>query len=499
MEKSVKKLIAAVLSLILAAAMVVTMSYAWMTLSSAPIAEGLQITIGGGNVILIAADQTETVNGETYHYPAKFNSMLNFNTWKSYDYLNEITSLSPVSTADGVRWFIPEYYDLDDLAIQNGDAVAGQMKPIEAFTMDTSLSYGNLTAEEQAARGRGGYVYLDFWVVSPGTDYKLRISQGDENGGSYLLELLEPAKVEGDTDESADSYVLTATEGTAAASARVGFLTNEDQVTDDSMRYYQNSLSYDDRYTKLKGVFHEEGEILWESLSSHFTIYEPNADLHPAGEDGSYQITSPLTWESGEIRPTDISDQLTVQLANRWKEYTDSGLSLAELFQTAIIGKTFDSTDEVKTTFYHDYLQNQLMPYVQKGKFIKNTVSLYNSADDSGTVSAEMIAALGQAGATDDTCIVSLEKNIPQRIRMFVWIEGQDPDCVNLSGDLDLALSIELAGSKIDENGQTSTEQEDTQQNTPVAGYAVPHWSSLPMPVRYSTGTWKRLRGFWEI
>lgn len=492
MKKAFLKLIAAFMSLILAAAMVVTMSYAWMTLSTTPIAEGLQISIGGGNVILIAADQTQTVDGETYHFPAKFNQTLNFNAWDAYDYLDEVGALSPVSTADGVNWIIPEYYDLDDLAVHNGEAVAGQMKPMSAFTLDTALTYGNLTREEQADRGRGGYVYLDFWVVSPGTDYQLRISQGDENGGSYLLELQEPA------DGDGDAYTLTATAGSAAASARVGFLVNEDLVTDDSMRYYQNSLGYDDRYTRLRGIFHEEGEIAWQSGSSRFTIYEPNADLHPEGVAGSYAVTSPLTWESGSISPTDVGDRLAVQLTNSWKAYSHTGVSLEELFQTALVGKSFDSLDEVKNAFYHDYLQDQLMPYVNKGSFIQNTASLYSLVGGDGTVDPSELEALGKAGATDDICIVSLEKNTPQRIRMFVWLEGQDVDCVNALGDLDLALSIELAGSKIDENGQqTNTAQETAQQDPPNDGYAVAYRSSLPLPVRYSTGTGERVRLVW--
>jgi hypothetical protein len=29
---------------------------------------------------------------------------------------------------------------------------------------------------------------------------------------------------------------------------------------------------------------------------------------------------------------------------------------------------------------------------------------------------------------------------------MFIWLEGQDVDCVNVSQVLDLALSIEFAG-----------------------------------------------------
>ena len=42
--------------------------------------------------------------------------------------------------------------------------------------------------------------------------------------------------------------------------------------------------------------------------------------------------------------------------------------------------------------------------------------------------------------------IVKLEKNVPQRIRMFVWLEGQDVDCALSAFADSLALGLELAG-----------------------------------------------------
>ena len=51
------------------------------------------------------------------------------------------------------------------------------------------------------------------------------------------------------------------------------------------------------------------------------------------------------------------------------------------------------------------------------------------------------------AGATDDVIIVDLQKDVPQRIRMFVWVEGQDVDCTNVLADAGLMINLELAGS----------------------------------------------------
>ena len=88
------------------------------------------------------------------------------------------------------------------------------------------------------------------------------------------------------------------------------------------------------------------------------------------------------------------------------------------------------------------------MTYVNKGEFIKNTESLYEYVQ-SGIIDAATFGTLEGAGATDDIAIVELEKNVPQRIRMFIWLEGEDVDCVNGAAACNFALSIEFAGSNV--------------------------------------------------
>jgi hypothetical protein len=68
----------------------------------------------------------------------------------------------------------------------------------------------------------------------------------------------------------------------------------------------------------------------------------------------------------------------------------------------------------------------------------------------SGLTSAEY-KALPKSGATEDVYIIKLERNVPQRIRMFVWIEGQDVDCVNAVAASNFAINLELAGGNDEE------------------------------------------------
>ena len=62
---------------------------------------------------------------------------------------------------------------------------------------------------------------------------------------------------------------------------------------------------------------------------------------------------------------------------------------------------------------------------------------------------AEQMQSLAQAGAADHAVITTLRRNVPQRIRVFVWLEGQDGDCA-AAGAVEasqIALRLEFAGA----------------------------------------------------
>lgn len=122
-RKQYTKLVVAVISILMATAMVVTVSYAWMTISDNPVLTGIQVTIGGGTTILLAPDVTQQLeDGTVVHYPGTFSNRLNFNQEKGYEYLQTVLGLSPVSTVDGVTWVMPVFYDANDEEVKNGSA-----------------------------------------------------------------------------------------------------------------------------------------------------------------------------------------------------------------------------------------------------------------------------------------------------------------------------------------------------------------------------------------
>lgn len=444
MNKMYFKLIAITLTLILSASVVVMSSYAWFVLSGNPVATGIQVTIGGGNTILVAQDITQVVDGETFHYPGHFTDTMNFAQFKDYAYLKEVGGLSPVSTANGVDWFLPTYYDYNDNEVLNGEALPGQLKDVSEFYVDSELKHANLPATDTEMIQKGSYVYLDFWAVAPGGDFTLRISTGDDSSGSFVIDLMTPEKADNIT-----GYSLGYTDNNAASAVRVGFLANPVRLTDDTMLHYQSSRAFDDRFTSLNGLYHEPDTGTSYLDSNRFTIYEPNGNTHPNGTaaDGTYVQTRPVGLVDGVPQEVSVADRLTVQKYSFWfVAETGIGTALEQRFQAALMGMKTEkmSLAEISAEFYGTYLQGQMSPYVDKGEFITRTADLYKYG---GYASVEEFAALDDSGATEDVYIIQLERNVPQRIRMFIWLEGQDIDCVNAIGAASFAVNIELAGS----------------------------------------------------
>ena len=437
LKKTTRKFIAAIISLVMMITMTVSVSYAWVILSSNPAVSGAQITIAGGTTILIAPDITETVivDGKeiTVHYPGEFNDSVNFAKDGSYAYLASLSGLTPVSTADGISWLSATY-----------DEITGELNSIDKFDVDNTLSKANLTDPSKD----GNYIYLDFWVVSPGSDYKLRVSSDVKSGeGTSVLEL--PGVKE--DDKTLTGLSLEDPANNTAASVRVGFLANNQRAADNDTLSYSRSDGFDSRYNKLYGRYQEKGDEPDRVHNSRFTIYEPNGTLHPSGcaNNGDYVVTKPLAYDlfTELIYEKNIKDILTVQKNNEWKMFSGDR-QFDQIFQAGISGMDGITKENAMYRFFDEYLQWRVAQYITAGKFFSSTDTLYANAVSGRAEAASLETNVGLAGATDDVYITTLERNTPQRIRMFIWLEGQDIDCSATSiGATEFLLNIELAGA----------------------------------------------------
>lgn len=413
------KILASALLIVLSLSMLVMVTFAWYVMSTAPEVSGMQIKIGS-DTIRVAPDCKDE-SGQ--HYPGAFQGVLETDATAIPE---NFWGLIPVSTADGKHWFSATYESLED----GGDQID------DKYLEDTTLSSANLTARPKSG---GNYLYLDFWVVAP-KDYDLRVStatQGSGQSGSYV-KVFPQVKM-----DDAGNYSLDETQRQAESSLRIGFLVNEDRVSGDS---YKNSTNYDSAYKILKGEYQKPGEALPTSQTS-FTIYEPNCDWHADTEsNGHYNQTLPLAWKDGKVKPVtleSVQTKLAAQTSATWTR-TDDGTQtkLDQALQTAMLEakateRSITNGQSAGEYLLNQHLKGQLSGYITSGQFIEKTGTLKDETD---------INTIKQSGATTDAVIVSLKKNVPQRIRMFVWLEGQDIDCTNEAALKTLLLNLELAG-----------------------------------------------------
>lgn len=429
-KKAYIKIACTAAALLCAMAMIVMSSYAWLTASTSPVAEGIQVAVGGGSTILLAPD---LMNDAGKHYPGAFGATLRLD-----DLLNTgaYSGLTPVSTANGLNWYLPAYYTEDDLEVQAGTAKVGDLKPYDQFLCDETLTYANLPVDDERA-AKGSYLYADFWVVSPGSRYELRVSTSNDasGAGSYVVDL--PQVV-----ETKDSFAMQTPEYPASESLRVGFLVNQNAAADSATAYAANGG--DQRYTTLMGGYQEKGKPTSPLYSYNtFHIYEPNGSSHSAQGETGYIATYPLGRNGTSVTGIPVGGRLSVQMASQWEENKVNDLFTASVQQA---GDTATAA-EVQAQLYKNLAGRS--DYVNKGQFIQNTDQLYTGMGEDHTVLRDTLERMDKAGANESNSIVTLERNVPQRIRMFIWLEGQDADCVSGASVSGFAMRIELAGSTV--------------------------------------------------
>lgn len=439
------KLIAAILLTTISLTIAGMVSYAWFTVSASPVVDGMRVMIGGTNTIQLAPDiQQPAADGTVLHYPGEFSNTLDFSGNPQYDILENFAGLTPVSTTNGKDWFLPQYYKADDPEVKQNASLLGQLR--NDFAQENDPSHANLPADQAEKAQEGSYLYLDFWVTAP-ADYALRVSMDQQSGqGSYVMALPPVTK-----DENGVWQLDPEASQPAEKSVRVGFLPMAAAETDDgvqkALEAYQKSADYQEEFTAFMG-------------NGDFLIYEPNGvSLSEDGSSYTYTVTNPVLHQGTVALLKDVRNELTVQQQSHWNTQTvqqqsRSGAKAGAQQSVETLDGAFErftasyasihsndalqlnemSAEAVQQSFYNNFLKGQFAPYITCGKFCTEANSLYTGS------------GARFAGAAEDVMIVQLQRNKPQRIRMFIWLEGQDADCADGSILSQLAVKLELAG-----------------------------------------------------
>ncbi len=437
------KLVITAAALLLSFVLLVSASLAWYSISTAPEISGLSVTLFTDIALQVSDDGKN------------FDQSINLSEEFKY-----YAGLKPVSTVDGVNWFIAEYDE------------NGALLPPSEFTLDNNLTYANKAVYKQDADGnytvklngaeymeadqQGYYVYTDIWLQTD-YDYDVNVTlsapdltknnleawekdERNDHGAKYGSYALAEYVLDGEKVVSIDNNVQNA--------IRVGFLIQEKDEN--------NNVT-----------------------SSRFVIYEPNADrrseieLKPTEDDGvandhyidgfeisgvtvdtEGNVTSASNYKNDAYIPTypigilkdengnttygrvDIANEdLIIQFASQWKEDSliealKSGLkpnSNDILSFGKFVKNSADVTDRSKLNSFGIY------DFEEEGKAL--------SADQKDLASSSIIVKL-RGKTTDEN---GNEIHHPTKIRMFIWIEGQDVDCWNDIADGSFYINLEFA------------------------------------------------------
>ena len=454
------KIIATLVILIIAIVMLVTASVAWFSISTNPEITGMQVGIHAPDRLLLSVDNenwTENIDiSEQFKYYAP---------------------LKPVSTVDGLHWFLPRY---------NED---GSLKPVNEFELDDNLTYANVMlystpdAGEEPVKytgkelfekmNQGYYVYGDFYLKTEEDETEVRLSYPNpfayentdilDTDGTYLLPSYE-------LDNKTNT--LKNISYNAERSARIGLLINPDYTAPD----FKNNPSYG-----LNGSN--------EYKKNTYVIYEPNADLRTKNEkpatdpdntteryiidydfsgsdnftDNNYYETLPIKKNSdgsfAQVRINSVPTTILVpQMHSQWnlnklKESVDSYLDgeSSSWWSSKDVVYPFGAFLNAQSLYNGRSAGGNSYPaLVPKTQFIKSdgtelpglgTGDPLNLGEQNGIYPYQ-----SEPAYADSQVLIKLKKDEPVMIRMFVYIEGQDIDCWNDIAAGGFVVNIELGG-----------------------------------------------------
>ncbi len=435
MERKIKLKMIAMASIMLASLLLlVSVSFAWFSISTSPEVSGLQVTLFSDRAVLVSAD------GETFDQSVSLAE-----TFKYY------ADLKPISTVDGVNWFRAEYantgsvksFILDNTG-KHGN-VGIYMKDASGNFTDTLLGPSELFDAEQ----EGYYVYCDIWLATEleegcrvtlsapdlavGNLQEWETDEEHEHGakyGSYALAAYKKA------DDSETVYNI---DNNAQTALRVGFMTYKvDGSTDRFVIYEPNADQRSLPDLKPSGgdeVYIKDFVLL---PNENFNPDDPNSTepQYLNYRDGTYIPTYPIGIVKDQngndtYVPTAIApENLIIQKRSAWDE--------SEIEAQILAGKSLNS--------------NNIASF---GSFVRSTSTLTNSLNNlpPETKFHTFLPEPGDpnTGLASESIIVTLpgrkdgETLSAQKVTMFIWLEGQDVDCWNDIADGTFVINLEFA------------------------------------------------------
>jgi len=435
MNQMKMKLILSLSGILLGLAMIAGASYAWFSISVKP------------------EVRTLTIKVDPMKDQRPFDLSINYAgdeeaaTWTNELILEELFAesknygfLRPISTADGEHWYLPTYSAAGHV---NGfrevlfDKVANQV-----YTTDGDEDYSNYL------------MYVDFWVRNRQDEkYDLLLNNPDSGTtleaseqyyGTYVL--WAPKESE---DGTAKTWMKDANgnliDNDAMASTRIGFTMLEDIVDDGTPTkceeefyiYEPNGDMRSSKFTEYLNNAQDNGSaaktmshleyIFSENTNGSIKVGDYEETYLP--EDGSFYTTmvpkykSNTEWELVDIK-SELGKRVLSQKKSGWNEAALKDME----DDTRITSKALDR-------------------------------SKLGALGNTGTADANGVASFTANSTADRSAVTSIEGGAIKKIRMFIWLEGQDIDCWNQIADGRIFVNLEFFGRAVENKNVPATTQ----------------------------------------
>ncbi len=378
MDEKLRKLILSAIGLLTSLVLITVSTFAWYAISTAPEVQGIQVSVASVSEFL----------------PFEF-SLTGEGDWTS---LLDITSmldgenvLRPISTYDGVDWYLPVY-----------NAIGG----VSGFDLIPEDLLGNYVNSEDSDLNY--FVYQDVYVrtVSSEADtFDLRLS--NPSGTSSMQE---------ETDYG--TYVVYRPEKDALSA----ITDNQYIVTNDAMYAFRVGFQVYDEDDVAEGPFY---------------IYEPNAD----GRSADFISLLEEMEDDGDTVGVAAEYVYDASLSATVKNYAEN-YAAGTMYATQTPIESDNTLGFDMVTVGADETESVL---IQQKETFWDTDKLAGTA----TYDSTYIKTIGEFASTPPA-MTTISQDEVKRIRIYFWLEGQDVDCWNQILDGNVFANLEFTGAAVE-------------------------------------------------
>lgn len=295
--------------------------------------------------------------------------------------------------------------------------------------------------------------------------FQTTTSTADENGDetdSTNFVIYEPNADQRNTSGGDEKPALTAEEEAEIAEAAL-----KDETL--SILTVDNEYIKDGYQINSDGTNYLAGQYI-PTLPVMLVQDEVSGDGGDDGDGGDVTYSFVTTTLIGEDAPT--TTQLIIQTQSSW-DTTDNAdgdpaneAAFIQAYQQSAAGYTL-ADGETWRTGWSDVVQTMGMFVLDNAALVSDELTtsdirsddvvsieeadgtglgVYDLSYSEGAQSSNLLNASGVSANDSGTKIVHLTKDTPQKVTIYIWIEGQDADCWNDIAAGSFVVNLELAG-----------------------------------------------------